>query len=83
MLNYNNSKNLYLYEVSNFLKKKQKQNIKNEKVKWIENFNEIKKGAVMVPDETTKAEEWTKRALANVSIAHLQYAEEEGKMANI
>jgi hypothetical protein len=43
----------------------------------------IKKGAVMVPDETTKAEEWTKRALANVSIAHLQYAEEEGKMANI
>ena len=44
---FNNSKNLYLYEISNFLIKKQKQNIKNEKVKWIENFDSIKKGPII------------------------------------
>ena len=44
---FNNSKNFYLYEISNFLKKEQKKNIKNEKVKWIENFDNIKKGPVI------------------------------------
>ena len=43
----------------------------------------IEKGAVIVPDETTKAEAWTKYALASVSVAHLQYAGDEGKMASI
>ena len=43
----------------------------------------IEKGAVIVPDETTKAEVWTKHALASVSVAHLQYAGDEGKMASI
>ena len=36
----------------------------------------IEKGAI-VPEETTKAEVWTKHALASVSVAHLQYAGDE------
>ena len=30
-----------------------------------------------------KAEVWTKHALASVSVAHLQYAGDEGKMASM
>jgi SAM-dependent MidA family methyltransferase len=33
--------------VSSFLKKLQKKNIKNNKVKWIRNFNKIKKGPII------------------------------------
>ncbi len=44
---FNNSKRLYLYEISNFLKKRQKENIKNNNIKWIKNFNNIKKGPVI------------------------------------
>ena len=44
---FNNSKKLYLYEISDFLKKKQKENIKNDNVKWIKNFDDIKKGPVI------------------------------------
>ena len=44
---FNNSKHLYLYEISDFLKKRQKENIKNNNVKWIKNFNDIKKGPVI------------------------------------
>ena len=44
---FNNTMNIYLYEISNFLKKKQKNNINNNKVKWISNFKEIKKGPVI------------------------------------
>ena len=43
---FNIIKKLYLYEESKFLKKIQKKTIKNN-VKWINNFNEIKKGPVI------------------------------------
>ena len=38
--------NIFLYEKSNFLKNLQKKKINNSKVKWIRNFNNIKKGPV-------------------------------------
>ena len=38
---------IYLYEKSTFLKKLQKQNINNKHIKWIKNFNSIKKGPVI------------------------------------
>ena len=38
---------IYLYEKSLFLKKLQKQNLDNKRVKWIKNFNSIKKGPVI------------------------------------
>ena len=41
------SKKLYLYEISDFLKKRQQENIKNNNVKWIKNFDDIKKGPVI------------------------------------
>ncbi len=44
---FNNSKKIYLYEISNLLKKKQLQNINNSQVKWIKNFKEIKDGPVI------------------------------------
>ena len=44
---FNAVKKIYLYEVSSFLKKLQKKNIKNNKVKWIRNFNKIKKGPII------------------------------------
>ncbi len=44
---FNSSKNIFLYEESNFLKKIQKNNIRNKQVKWISNLNRIKKGPVI------------------------------------
>ena len=44
---FNSSKNIYLYETSNFLKKVQKKTIKNNKIKWIENFKTINNGPVI------------------------------------
>ena len=41
---FNTSKNIFLYEVSKFLKNIQKKNIQDKKVKWINNFQKIKKG---------------------------------------
>ncbi len=38
---------IYLYEKSVFLKKLQKQNIDNKRIKWIKNFSSIKKGPVI------------------------------------
>ena len=43
----NKAINIHLYEKSLFLQKLQKQNINNEYVKWIKNFNSIKKGPVI------------------------------------
>ena len=43
---FNSIKNLYLYEESKYLKKIQKIKFKKE-VKWINNFNKIKKGPVI------------------------------------
>ena len=43
---FNSVKKIFLYEESNYLKKIQKIKI-NEDVKWINNFNEIKKGPVI------------------------------------
>ena len=40
---FNSSLNMFLYEKSKLLSKIQKNKIKNSKVKWIKNFNEIKK----------------------------------------
>ena len=40
---FNSCKNIYLFEVSSILKKIQQKNIKNTKVKWIQNFKKIKK----------------------------------------
>lgn len=39
---FNSCKNIYLFEVSSILKKIQQKNIKNTKVKWIQNFKKIK-----------------------------------------
>jgi NADH dehydrogenase [ubiquinone] 1 alpha subcomplex assembly factor 7 len=44
---FNSAKNIYLYEESHFLKKLQKTNIQNEKVKWIKNFNNINNSPVI------------------------------------
>jgi NADH dehydrogenase [ubiquinone] 1 alpha subcomplex assembly factor 7 len=41
---FNSAKKIYLYEVSNFLKKLQKKNIRNNEVKWINNLKDIKDG---------------------------------------
>ncbi len=41
------SVNIFLYEKSAFLINKQKINIKNSRVKWIKNFDKIKKGPVI------------------------------------
>ena len=41
---FNSIKKIFLYEESNFLKKIQKKNITNKNVKWIKNFDNIKKG---------------------------------------
>ena len=43
---FNSIKNFYLYEESDHLKKIQKKKVNNE-VKWISNFNQIKKGPVI------------------------------------
>ena len=44
---FNQATNIFLYEKSNLLKKLQKKNINNLKVKWIKNFNDIKKGPII------------------------------------
>ena len=44
---FNKAKNIYLYEISEFLKKKQQQNIKNKNVKWVKNFNYLKNGPIV------------------------------------
>ena len=43
----NNAIKIYLYERSNFLTKLQKKKLDSKKVKWIKNFNSIKKGPVI------------------------------------
>ena len=42
---FNQATNIFMYEKSKFLKKFKK-NINNSSVKWITNFNNIKKGPV-------------------------------------
>ena len=44
---FNSTKKLFLYEESSYLKKIQKKTILNRDVKWINNFNLIKKGPVI------------------------------------
>ena len=44
---FNQATNIFLYEKSNLLKKLQKKNINNLKVKWIKNFTSIKKGPII------------------------------------
>ena len=44
---FNSIKKLFLFEESNFLRKVQKKRIIDREVKWINNFNEIKKGPVI------------------------------------
>ena len=44
---FNVATKIYLYEVSSFLKKLQKKNIRNNKVKWIKTFKDIKSGPVI------------------------------------
>ena len=43
----NKSINIYLYEKSTFLKKLQKKKLDNKKIKWIKNFNSIRKGPII------------------------------------
>ncbi len=42
-----NTINIYLYEKSDLLKRVQKKKLKGSKIKWIKNFNEIRKGPVI------------------------------------
>ncbi|RPG95108.1 MAG: hypothetical protein CBE46_001395 [Candidatus Pelagibacter sp. TMED286] len=44
---FNSIKKIFLYEESNYLKKIQKKIISSKDVKWIDNFNSIKKGPVI------------------------------------
>ena len=44
---FNKATNIFLYEKSDLLKKLQKKNINSFKVKWIKNFNNIKKGPII------------------------------------
>ena len=44
---FNSIKKIFLFEESNYLKKIQKKKIISKDVKWINNFNEIKKGPVI------------------------------------
>ena len=44
---FNSAQKMYLYEISDFLAKFQKKNIKNDKVKWIKNFKNINSGPVI------------------------------------
>ena len=44
---FNNNYNFYIYEKSKYLKNIQKININNTKVKWVSNFNNIKKGPLL------------------------------------
>ena len=44
---FNNGYNFYIYEKSKYLRKIQKTNINNTRVKWISNFNNIKKGPLL------------------------------------
>ena len=43
----NSSINIFLYEKSNFLKKIQKKKLKGSNIRWIKNFNKIKKGPII------------------------------------
>ncbi len=43
----NKSVNIFLYEKSDFLKKVQKKKLKGSKVRWIENFDKIRKGPII------------------------------------
>ena len=44
---FNSSKNVYLYEKSEFLRQIQKRKLKKENVQWLKNFKKIKKGPVI------------------------------------
>ena len=44
---FNKSANIFLYEKSNKLKNMQKKNINSSRVKWIKDFNNLKKGPVI------------------------------------
>jgi NADH dehydrogenase [ubiquinone] 1 alpha subcomplex assembly factor 7 len=44
---FNQATNIFLYEKSNLLRKLQKKNINNLKVKWIKKFTSIKKGPII------------------------------------
>ncbi len=44
---FNNAKKIFLYEKSNILKKFQKKKLNNSKIRWINNFSDIKKGPVI------------------------------------
>ena len=44
---FNNSLNIYLYEKSDFLINVQKKKLKGSKIKWIKNFDKIKKGPII------------------------------------
>tara|TARA_Y100000591_G_C21823069_1_gene694848 strand:- start:549 stop:1613 length:1065 start_codon:yes stop_codon:yes gene_type:complete len=44
---FNKAKKISLYEISNFLKKEQKKNLKNENVKWIDNLSNLKEGPII------------------------------------
>ena len=44
---FNSVKKIFLFEESNFLKRYKKRKIVNKDVKWIKNFNKIKKGPVI------------------------------------
>ena len=43
---FNNSKRIYLYELSTLIKKKQKKNLNLYEINWINDLNKIKKGPV-------------------------------------
>ena len=44
---FNSIKKIFLYEKSQLLRKIQKENIKNNQIRWIGNFNKIKKGPIV------------------------------------
>ncbi len=44
---FNAAKKIYLYEKSEYLKEKQKKSLSNKKIRWVQNFKNIKKGPII------------------------------------
>ena len=44
---FNEAKKIYLFEISNLMKKLQKKNIKDKSIKWLKNLDKIKKGPIV------------------------------------
>ena len=68
---FNSVKKIYLYEISEYLKNIQKKDILDESVKWINNFDYIKKGPVIFL-ETNSLMQYQLNNLKKLKILYLK-----------